>query len=160
MHSPTGMHASLTRPFRWFEGTLAPRLALSASFRVSKEIVGKIICLFRRENYFQADLLPFNVNKHSPEALCSIGITRLHHYYCPIRLPKRLSPVIHSRVRLDEVVCYHRPVRRLGSPKFLISLSTPAVPFYPGSLIACMCLLLRRQNLSSPPVEGWTRSAR
>jgi hypothetical protein len=60
--------------------------------------------LSRSGNFFQAVLLSFSKNKHSPEALCSIGITRLQRYYGPIRLPKRPSLVIHSHVRLDEVV--------------------------------------------------------
>ena len=135
-------------------------LCLGFPFRVSIRVAD---CVFRSGNYFQTVLLSFSVNKYSPGVLRSVGITRLHRYYDPIRLPKRPSPVIHSRVQLDEVALQrfadHRPVRRLGSPKFLISLSTPAVPFHPGSLIACICLLLRRQNLSSPRVKGWTRSA-
>ena len=38
--------------------------------------------------------------------------------------------------------CYHRPVRRLGSPKFLTQLSMPAVPLHPGLLSDCLHLLL------------------
>jgi hypothetical protein len=45
----------------------------------------------------------------------------------------------------------------VGSPKFMIALSTPAVPNHPGPPSDCMHLLLHRRFQASPSLEGWPR---
>jgi hypothetical protein len=144
MHSPKGMHASLTRSFRWFEGTLTLRLALSASLRISREIVGRIVCLFRREITFKRisfHLTSTNIHQghFAPSALPDFNTTIAPSDF-PSGSPRLFIPVF-DWTRSN---CNHRPVRHLGPPKFLTQLSMPAVPSHPGLPSDCLHLLLHR----------------
>ena len=87
--------------------------------------------------------LPF----HLPAALRSTGITPLHRYYGPLRLPRgTLLPVIVSRPELAAALRRSRPD---GSLMFPTGPSARAAPFHPGEPRRCT-----RKPL---PGEFWLR---
>jgi len=62
--------------------------------------------------------------------------------------------VMHSRRPL--IVRHTLPTDHpAGSPRFLTSLSMPAVPFHPEEPDRCVCSLLHGRYQASPPLEGW-----
>jgi len=74
--------------------------------------------------------------------LRSTGVTRLHRYYEPLRLPTEPTD---GYLFPRAVACsLARRVGRLaGSLRFLLSLSAPAVRSHPGGFDRCVCSLLR-----------------
>jgi hypothetical protein len=50
------------------------------------------------------------------------------------------------------------PDHQAGSLRFLIDLSTPAVPYHPGGLVRCICSLLHGRWQASTNQEGWPSS--
>jgi hypothetical protein len=74
-------------------------------------------------------------------ALCFAGITRLRHYYDPVRLPPWPSP------RGDVEVVH---LRRDGSPSLPEPPCVRAVPTTPADRNGCMCRLLPHSTRPSP----------
>ena len=82
----------------------------------------------RNQSFPQAVLPSSYTSTYLAGPLRSTGITPLHRYYAPRRLPTRAAEtVMLSRPALDHVV---HPV---GSLRFLLDRSTHAVPYHPES---------------------------
>ena len=108
----------------------------------------------RNQSFPQAVLPSSYTSTYLAGPLRSTGITPLHRYYAPRRLPTRAAEtVMLSRPALDHVV---HPV---GSLRFLLDRSTHAVPYHPGEPTRCTCLLLPWQWQASPLSEGWPLSS-
>ena len=108
----------------------------------------------RNQSFPQAVLPSSYTSTYLAGPLRSTGITPLHRYYAPRRLPTRAAEtVMLSRPALDHVV---HPV---GSLRFLLDRSTHAVPYHPGEPTRCTCLLLPWRWQASPLSEGWPLSS-
>ena len=108
----------------------------------------------RNQSFPQAVLPSSYTSTYLAGPLRSTGITPLHRYYAPRRLPTRAAEtVMLSRPALGHVV--HPD----GSPRFLLDRSTHAVPYHPGEPTRCTCLLLPWRWQASPLSEGWPLSS-
>ncbi len=81
--------------------------------------------------------------------------------FAPRELPRFLATTTPSDSRLDrQAVMVSRqsliriPDHQAGSLRFLIDLSTPAVPYHPGGPDRCICSLLHSRCQASPTQEG------
>src|SRR5436309_6536385 len=111
---------------------------------------------FRSGSFFlQAVLLPSCSCLFPARPLRSLRITGLLRYYGPLRLPAQVSSRSHGFLQ-DERECRHP--QPAGSPKFLSALSLRAVPFHPGKLHECFCLLLPHESQASSNSADWPLS--